>query len=108
MNIIELKYLNYLGVMPSLIGCIVCGNTNVITLSGASGGYLCQNCRKNEPIISDKTMKLLRMYFYVDIERIENINISKQINHQINCFLDEYYEKYTGLYLKSKKILKNI
>lgn len=107
-NIVELKYLDYLGVMPDLTGCIVCGNTNVITLSSDKGGYLCSNCRTNEPIISDKTMKLIRMYFYVDIDKIETLNISDQIKNEINNFLDSYYDRYTGLYLKSKEFLRKI
>lgn len=107
-NIVELKYLDYLGVMPSLTGCIVCGSSNVVTLSSSIGGYLCSKCRTNEPLISDKTMKLIRMYYYVDIEKIEKINISDQIKNQINVFLDDYYDRYTGLYLKSKEFLKKI
>lgn len=107
-NIVELKYLDYLGVMPSLTGCVVCGSNQVVTLSSDKGGYLCSKCRINEPIISDKTMKLIRMYYYVDIAKIDKINISDNIKKQINNFLDEYYEKYTGLYLKSKKFLKEI
>ena len=31
-----------------------------------------------------------------------------KMNLEINKFLDEYYDKYTGLYLKSKDFLKNI
>ena len=107
-NIVELKYLDYLGVMPNLSGCIVCGSSNVVTISSSKGGYLCNKCRTNEPLISDKTMKLIRMYYYVDIEKIEKINISDQIKNQINIFLDNYYDKYTGLYLKSKEFLKKI
>ena len=107
-NIVELKYLDYLGVMPNLSGCIVCGSRSVVTLSSSKGGYLCSKCRTNEPLISDKTMKLIRMYYYVDIEKIEKINISDQIKNQINLFLDNYYERYTGLYLKSKEFLKKI
>ena len=107
-NIVELKYLDYLGVMPNLSGCIVCGSSNVVTISSSKGGYLCNKCRTNEPLISDKSMKLIRMYYYVDIEKIEKINISDQIKNQINIFLDNYYDKYTGLYLKSKEFLKKI
>ena len=46
-NIIELKYLMYLGVMPNLDGCSICGAKNVITLSSDKGGYLCSKCGKH-------------------------------------------------------------
>ncbi len=107
-NIIELKYLEYLGVMPELNKCSVCGSTNIITLSSDKGGYICSNCRTFEPILDNKALKLIRMFYYVDISKIEKLNISDNIKKEINEFLDNYYERYTGLYLKSKKFLDNL
>lgn len=108
-SIVELKYLDNLGVLPILDSCAICGNkTSIITISGNSGGYLCKNCRTNELIVSDKTIKLIRMFYYVDISKIENLNISEEIEKEIDNFLTEYYEKYTGLYLKSKDFLRRI
>ena len=108
-NIIELKYLEYLGVLPVIDRCSSCGKqTNIITLSADTGGYLCKSCYTNEPIISEAAIKLIRMYYYVDIEKIENLNIKKQYKEEINNFLDLYYERYTGMYLKSKRILNSL
>ena len=107
-NIIELKYLDYLGVMPNLDGCTICGNKNIVTLSSDKGGYLCKNCLENEPIISEKTIKLIRMYYYVDISKISRLSVSEDVKNEINSFLDSYYDRYTGLYLKSKKFLKSM
>ena len=107
-NILELKYLNYLGVMPNIDGCSVCGSKNVITLSSDKGGLLCSKCRTFEPIVSDKTIKLVRMYYYVDIDKISKLDLKEDIIHEVNNFIDEYYDRYTGLYLKSKAFLKNI
>lgn len=107
-NIIELKCLKYLGVMPIIDCCSKCGNTNIITISSDAGGYLCKNCRTNETIVDEKTIKLIRMFYYVDIGKIEKIEISKKISDEINYFLNAYYERYTGLYLKSKKLIEKI
>ena len=96
-NILELKCLKYLGVMPIIDCCSKCGNTNIITISSDAGGYLCKNCRKEETIVDEKTIKLIRMFYYVDISRIEKIEINKKIIDEINFFLNNYYEKYTGL-----------
>ena len=109
MNILELKYLNYLGVMPVIDACTICGKkTNIVTLSSYKGGYVCKNCYTNENIVSDKTIKLIRMFYYVDIEKISKIDISQKSKNEINIFLDDYYSRYTGLYLKSKKFIKNL
>lgn len=108
-NILELKYLDNLGVLPILDSCVECGSReNIVTLSSDRGGYLCDKCRLNEPIVSNKIIKLVRMYYYVDIAKIDNINISSDIITEINNFLDNYYERYTGLYLKSKNFMKEL
>ncbi len=108
-NILELKYLDNLGVLPVLDSCVECGSVhNIVTLSSDRGGYLCANCRKGEPVISSKAIKLIRLYYYVDISKINNIDVSADVVKEINDFLDNYYERYTGLYLKSKAFLKNI
>lgn len=108
-NIVELKYLNYLGVMPIIDSCSKCGNKdNIITISSYRGGYICKNCHTNEKIVNLKTIKLIRMYYYVDLEAITTLNVSAEVKMEINSFLDDYYERYTGLYLKSKDFLKNL
>lgn len=109
MNIIELKYLDYLGVMPIIDSCSKCGSIySIKTLSSDSGGYICSKCYKNEKMVSDKTIKLIRMYYYVDISKITKLEVSKDAKQEINSFLNEYYEKYTGLYMKSKNFINNL
>lgn len=108
-NILELKYLEYLGVMPIIDECAICGSKNgIATLSSDMGGYVCKNCLTNQNIVDEKTIKLIRMFYYVDISKITNLDISESIKKEINLFIDEYYDKYTGLYLKSKSFLRNL
>ncbi|MBR1936481.1 MAG: DNA repair protein RecO [Bacilli bacterium] len=108
-NILELKYLDFLGVSPSIDGCAHCGNNKqIITLSSDAGGYICKDCYNNEPLVSDKTIKMIRMYYYVDIKNITKLDVSPEITDEITRFLDDYYDRFTGLYLKSKKTIKKI
>lgn len=108
-NIVELKYLSFLGVLPILDKCSCCGSVkNIVTVSSDSGGYLCNNCYKDEYICDEKTVKLLRMFLYVDISKISELNINDKNKGEINKFLEDYYTKYTGLYLKSKDILTKL
>lgn len=109
MNIIELKYLDYLGVMPVLNGCAICGKKNhIVTLSSDKGGYICSSCYKNEKIVNTSTIKLIRMFYYVDISKITHLEIKDQHKKEINKFLNNYYDRYTGLYLKSKNFIINL
>ncbi|MDD3187337.1 MAG: DNA repair protein RecO [Bacilli bacterium] len=108
-NIIELKYLDFLGVMPIIDACAVCGsNTHIVTINADKGGYICQNCHTSEFIVTDKTIKLIRMYYYVEISKITKMSVSEKTSKEINYFLDDYYSRYTGLYLKSKTFLKEL
>src|SRR5574344_984858 len=91
-DIVSLKYLDYLGVMP--------------TLSSDAGGYLCNKCRTNEPLVNEKTIKLIRMFYYVDINKITKLEVSEVVKKEIHSFIDRYYDRYTGLYFRTKKLMK--
>ena len=108
-NILELKLLDYLGIGLNLDSCIKCGTTtNIITIDPDYGGYICSNCHQNEKIVDLRCIKLIRMYYYIDIPSITKLDIKKDITEEINNFLERYYERYTGLYLKSKNFLNKI
>lgn len=107
-NILEVKLLDYLGVSLNLNNCVKCGNTNIVTVSSYAGGYVCKDCLKHEKILNPKVLKMIRLYYYVDISKISELKIEKVTSEGINNFLDEYYEHLTGLYLKSKKFLNEI
>lgn len=108
-NILELKLLDYLGVRPSIDNCSMCGNTEgIISLSSSNGGFLCKNCYSDDKITSEKTIKMIRMYYYVDINKITKLDVSDEVKKDINLFLDDYYDRYTGLFLKSRKFIKDL
>lgn len=108
-NILELKYLDYLGVGFDFNTCCKCGKkSNIVTIDPDVGGYICKNCYTNEIIYDSKTLKMLRMYYLVDIKSISELKISDNVIKNINYFVNTYYDRYTGLYLKSKKFLNEL
>ena len=108
-NILELKLLEYLGIKPIVDSCVNCGSTkDIVTISSYKGGYLCKNCCSNEPIFTNKTIKLIRMFYYVDISKITKLEISSNVKKEINAFIDDYYDRYSGLYLKSKDFIDSL
>lgn len=107
--IYELKLLDYLGIKPNVDECIICGNkTDILTISIPDGGFICTNCYKNGKIYSNKVIKLIRMFIYIDLEKISKLDIKKENIKEINEFITEYYDELSGLYLKSKNFLKNL
>ena len=108
-NIYELKVLDYLGVGINFDSCSKCGNKkDIITINGDIGGYLCKKCYNDEIIYDAKTIKMLRMYYLIEINSISELKISENVINNINNFINSYYDRYTGLYLNSKKFLNNI
>lgn len=108
-NILELKMLDFLGIRPVIDGCSICGSSKkIVTIDPTSGGYICQECYHNEKIYNEKTIKLIRMFYYVDISKITKLDVHDDIKKEINEFIDLYYDRYSGLYLKSKVFLKNL
>lgn len=108
-NIVELKYLDYLGVSPSIDSCSICGDSkNIVTVSSSDGGFICKNCYTNQNIVKPNTIKLIRMLYYVDISKISKLEIKEESIREINDFIDDYYDRYTGLYLKSKENLLRV
>jgi len=108
-NILEVKLLDYLGVGLNITSCIMCGNKKeIVTLSSEKGGLICKNCYTNERIVPISIVKILNMYYLVDIKSINKLAIKEDVISEINKFLTSYYDDYTGLYLKSKDFLKTI
>ena len=48
------------------------------------------------------------MLYYVDIDKITKLELKNSSVEEINNFIDEYYDKYTGLYLKNKKNISKV
>ena len=48
------------------------------------------------------------MFLYVDIKKISKIAIKEEYKKEIDTFITTYYNRYTGIYLKSKEYLKKL
>ena len=108
-NILELKLLDYLGIKPIIDSCVSCGKkTDIVTISSYRGGYLCNECVRDEVIVNIKTIKLLRMFYYVDMSKISKLDISDTIKKELDNFINDYYDRYSGIYLNSKRFLKEL
>lgn len=107
-NILELKYLSYLGISPNFDSCSICGSSKILTFSVEKGGFICSNHHTNEKIVDNKTLKIIRMLYYADIDKITKLEVKPNIKKEINEYIDEYYDTFTGLYMNTKEFLKNI
>ena len=105
LDIVMLKYLSFLGVLPNLDSCSFCGTTHdIVTMDSKSFGFVCKECYTNEILVNEKALKLIRMLYYVDINKIKKLDVGEEIN-DIEKFIDSYYEEHTGIYFNIKKKL---
>lgn len=108
-NIIEFKYLDYLGIAPNFDICQKCNlESEPFALDGSSGGFICKNCYKNETKVPNNYRKIIDRFQNVNIHEIKEIKLSKTDEDIINKFLDDYYEKYSAIYINSKIFLYSI
>lgn len=108
-TIFELKCLDVLGVSPCFDCCVLCGDKEqIFSISIDRGGLICKNCYSNGHVFSSKVIQIIRMLYYVDIAKVSKIEISDEVQKELDLFIHEYYDKYTGLYLKSREFLKNL
>lgn len=100
-NIIKLKLLNSLGVKPNFKKCLNCSSKDILTFDLKQGGAVCYKCYQDTYLFQKNTLKLLALFLEVDLEKITKLNITnQQVINEIDQFITEYYEIYTGIYLK--------
>lgn len=112
MNIYEMKMLNVLGLYPILNQCSVCSCTDgLFSFSIREGGFICHRCLANDPYhlkLSQATVKLLRLFYYIDLSRLGNISVKEETKAELKKVILAYYDEYSGLYLKTKKFLSSM
>ena len=102
-NIVLIKLLKYLGVKPNLDECVSCSSRDILTFDINLGGVICKNCYQDTYLFQTNTLKLLKLFQIVDISKIDKLNItSEKVKEEINQFIKEYYETYTGIYIKNR------
>ena len=102
-NIVLIKLLKYLGVKPNLDECVSCSSRDILTFDINLGGVICKNCYQDTYLFQTNTLKFLKLFQIVDISKIDKLNItSEKVKEEINQFIKEYYETYTGIYIKNR------
>ncbi|MBP2241662.1 DNA repair protein RecO (recombination protein O) [Cytobacillus eiseniae] len=111
-NIFEMKMLNILGLYPVLNQCAICGNTDgQFSFSIREGGLLCHRCLEKDPYhfkISAAAVKLMRIFYYLDLSRLGNISVKPETKAELKKIIDAYYDEYSGLHLKTKRFLEQM
>jgi len=104
-----LKVLPLLGIKPSLDSCASCGSVeHIVAASVSQGGIICTNCYggKENITIGPKRIPLLRAMDKVVLEKLRTVELEDSDLEALELFLEGWFESYSGLNLKTAKILK--
>ncbi|WP_409289339.1 DNA repair protein RecO [Peribacillus sp. SCS-37] len=107
--IFEMKMLDVLGLHPILNQCASCGAAEgEFSFSVREGGFICHRCLGKDPYhikISPAAVKLLRLFYYFDINRLGSVSVKPETKKELDRVIRTYYDEYSGLHLKSRKFL---
>lgn len=110
--IFEMKMLPLNGIHPILNQCASCAETEgEYAFSLRHAGLLCHRCFHKDPYhykVSQATIKLLRVFYFLDLSRLGNISVKDATRAELNRIIEAYYDEYSGLHLKSKKFLQQL
>ena len=100
--------LNHNGVSIDVDGCVVCGSTQVVSISLQDGGFLCEEHLGRHQVYSIDMLKAFRHLHKVSFDRIDLLRIDELILKQLIPIMDYYIEEYTGISLRTKTFIQQI
>ncbi|KAF1304890.1 MULTISPECIES: DNA repair protein RecO [Enterococcus] len=108
-NIFEVQLLNRFGISPIWDQCAICGETTgKFDYSSKYNGVLCERHWGNDPHryhADARGIHFLRLFAKISYDQIQSIQVKPETKQAIRKILDELYEEYVGLHLKSKKFI---
>lgn len=109
MNIFEVQIMQRFGVSLNWQKCGVCGKTQgAFDFSSKYSGILCEAHWHLDPHryhADARVIHFLRLFSAITYEKISSINLKPETKQQIRATLDQLYDEYIGLHLKSKKFI---
>ncbi|MFV0561375.1 MAG: DNA repair protein RecO [Enterococcus sp.] len=108
-NIFEIQLLQRFGVAPIWTHCMICGETQgKFDYSSKYNGILCERHWQNDPHryhADPRAIYFIRMFSAISYDQITGIHLKEETKQLIRQTVDQLYEEYVGLNLKSKKFI---
>ncbi|GEK90654.1 DNA repair protein RecO [Alkalibacterium kapii] len=112
MNMFEVRFLRYFGVMPELRGCVICGVTEgAFDYSSLHHGLLCpKHFHEDERRYhaSPKAIHFIRLFSVISFDKINSISVKEETKKEIRDVLDQLYDELVGIKLKSRKFIDSM
>ncbi len=96
------------GFMPLLDGCSKCHSAEIAAIDVAQGTALCENCRDNNPGISQGMAKVINYISFADSKKIFGFSAGEENLAYISSLGDAYISAQFDREFKTLEYLKNI
>ena len=107
-NIFEIQLLNRFGISPNWTHC-VCGETKGrFDYSSKYSGVLCErhwSSDEHRYHANPKAIHFIRLFSSISYDKIQTITLKTETKTAIRVTIDELYDEYVGIRLKSKKFI---
>lgn len=108
--ILELRVLRTAGYTPVLNRCVSChSNQRPVRFSIRQGGFLCEDCQEKDKdgiLVSEASVRILRILQQVDPRRLGKIDVKPETKKQIEKIIRGFVEEYLPVRLKSLQLLE--
>lgn len=108
-NIFEVQILQRFGIAPIWTHCVVCGETGgKFDYSSKYGGVLCERhweMDHHRYHADPRSVYFVRMFSAISYDKISGINLKEETKQGIRQLIDQLYDEYVGIHLKSKKFI---
>lgn len=111
-NIFEIQILQRFGVLFNWDQCQICGRTQgKFDFSPKYHGLLCERHffeDKNRYQADPIAIHFIRQFSQISYQNIQSISLKEETKKQIQKVIDQLYEEYVGIHLKSKKFIEQM
>ena len=111
-NIFEIQLLGRFGVSLNFHECVFCHRTGLpFDYSYQYSGVLCpQHYQEDQrrPHLDPNLLYLLDQFQSISFADLETISIKPEMKRKLRLFIDQLYEEYVGIHLKSKKFIDDL
>ncbi|VTS13236.1 DNA repair protein RecO [Streptococcus pseudoporcinus] len=111
-NIFEIQILERFGVRLNFHECVFCHRVGLpFDFSHKYSGPLCPNHLYEDTHrshLDPNVLYLLDQFQNVQFSELKNISLKKDMKKKLRYFIDDLYENYVGIHLKSKKFIDDL
>ena len=108
-NIFEVQILQRFGIAPIWTHCVVCGETKgKFDYSSKYGGVICErhwSMDDHRYHADPRAVYFVRMFSAISYDKISGIHLKEETKQAIRELIDQLYDEYVGIHLKSKSSL---